>query len=153
MSDRRFTLVVVVVSAVLLLGLGYAYQRFNTLVVTPLPAVDCPLEQQACQATLPNGATVKFTVSPRGIPQLQPLKLNLQLTGMTAQQISVDFKGVDMNMGLFPYPLQTSDGQHFHGQGMLSACIFNEMHWLAHVQITTDTAIFDLPFPFTTLKK
>ena len=152
MSNRNFSLLVMGI-ALLIIGTGYLYQNNRPQKEAQIVTVThCQLHESACETTLPNGAIVHFNINPRGIPQLQPLVLRLTLTGMNAKRATVDFKGVDMNMGLMPYPLRKVDGQHFHGKAMLSICIIRKMDWLAQVQIETDDVLWQVNFPFQTVK-
>ena len=117
-------------------------------------AVDssCDLHQGPCITKLKDGRQVNFSIEPRPIPLVQPLKLQVELVGMEAESVAVDINGVDMNMGINRPQLQRESGQRYSGEGMLSVCIRDSMEWEAKVLLDTDEGLISVPFRFVTNK-
>ena len=95
----------------------------------------------SCQARTPEGV-VDLTINPASLPVLQPLALAVTLTGIEAQQVTLEFVGRDMPMGLEPIILQRSGSkagsERYIGTGGISFCtVDKEMVWLARIHITT----------------
>ena len=56
----------------------------------------CDLQRGACSSALPDGGRVTFSIEPRPIPVLRPLKLSVAVQGADVKKAEVDFTGVDM---------------------------------------------------------
>jgi hypothetical protein len=78
------------------------------LVVAPLDRA-CDLTSGPCTARFPGGGVATLSVEPRGIPPIAPLHLSVELEGVDAGSVQVDFAGVDMDMG-FNRPTLTGVG-------------------------------------------
>ena len=117
-------------------------------------AVDpaCDLRAGPCTSPLPDGASVTFSIAPRAIPVIQPLKLEVKLVGLQAQGVQVDFSGVDMNMGFNRPTLQDQGAGRFSGEGRLPVCVRDAMEWEARVLIQTDDGLISAPYRFITVK-
>ena len=93
---------------VLALALVYylAHDYFEpevSLVVPADPAYD--LRSGPCVSALPGGGRVSFAIEPGSIPVMKPLQFDVQVSGIEATAVEVDFAGVDMNMGFNRYRL------------------------------------------------
>ena len=116
--------------------------------VTTNPDPGCDLHQAACTAPLPAGGKVTFALTPRPIPVTTPLEMRVDLEGIAADKVSVDFAGVSMNMG-FNRPALTAAGDgHFAGQATLPVCVTGRMTWQATVLIETGSTRLAVPFRF-----
>ena len=100
----------------LIVSLGYAVMH-NKAELPDTFAVDesCDLHSGACLARSESGKGIELSISPRGIPLLQPLEVIVKLDGMRASSVIVIFSGVDIDMGQLSYPLGTEDGSSFRG--------------------------------------
>lgn len=114
-----------------------------------LPRSTCKLDRQVCEAILPDGGQLTFSIEPRPIPALKPLRLQATVKGSTARRVEVDFVGTEMKMGYNRPALAGSDG-HFTGQAHLPVCITGTMEWDATVLVETDKARIAIPFRFET---
>jgi hypothetical protein len=114
-----------------------------------LPLSNCDLAKQACVTTLPDGGLLEFSIEPRPIPSLKPLKLQASIQGSEARKIEVDFAGTDMKMGHNRPVLQGSNGQ-FAGQANLPVCVTGKMEWDVTVLVETGNALIAAPFRFAT---
>lgn len=112
-----------------------------------LPLSPCDLNRQACVATLPDGGQIEFSIEPRPIPSLKPLKLQATVRGSEVRKLEVDFAGTDMKMGYNRPALEGADGR-FSGQANLPVCITGTMEWDATVLLDTGKALVAVPFRF-----
>ncbi|MBE2258848.1 MAG: hypothetical protein IAE88_08315 [Rhodobacteraceae bacterium] len=115
-----------------------------------LPLSSCDLNRQLCTATLPDGAQLDFSIEPRPVPPLKPLRLQVSVSGGGARSVAVDFAGTDMKMG-YNRPLlaaQPGDRGRFAGQASLPVCITGTMEWDATVLVDTGKALVAVPFRF-----
>lgn len=113
----------------------------------------CDLRHAPCVSSLPGEARVRFSIEPQGIPQVQPLQLEVRVDGVDAQAVEVDFSGVDMNMGFNRPRLEQVAPGRFQGQGMLPVCVRSRMDWEARVLVKTDDGILAVPHRFETFKQ
>ena len=113
-----------------------------------LPDPACDLHRGSCGASLPGGGSVRFSITPRPIPTLSQLQMEVALTGREAGKVEVDFAGIDMNMGLNRPELAAQGGGRFTGQGSLPVCVTGRMDWLATVMIDTGSERIAVPFRF-----
>lgn len=121
--------------------------RPNADVAAPLS--DCDLNAGPCRAGLPGGGTVELSLSPRPIPSLAPLQLEVKTEGMVADRVEVDLAGVDMNMGYNrPQLAPTTEPGRFFAPASLPVCTTGTMTWQVTVLIRSDGRSLALPFRF-----
>jgi len=135
----------------LVVVLGY---KLSPLLLPPSdvaaePGPGCDLHAGSCQASLPGGGTVTFAISPRPIPMVAPLQLEVSVTGKEAGKVEVDFAGVDMNMGLNRPQLEALGGGRYRGQGTLPVCVSGAMDWRATVLVESGRERISIPFRFS----
>ena len=112
------------------------------------PEAGCDLQRQACQAVLPGGGRVELGITPRPIPMVKPLQVEVRVEGVTASRVEVDFTGIDMNMGLNRPLLQAMADGRYRGEATLPVCITGAMDWQATVLLETDQERIAIPFRF-----
>lgn len=128
-------------------------QRYSPLLmpktdVTGVVAAGCDLQQQACSATLPDGGRVQLSITPRPIPYLQPLRLEVGISGVEARKVEVDFAGASMNMGYNRIQLAAAGAGRHTGESSLPVCVSGSMSWIATVVIETDRQRIAVPYRF-----
>ncbi|WIM06829.1 MAG: hypothetical protein OHM77_06060 [Candidatus Nitricoxidivorans perseverans] len=119
--------------------------------VTATPMAGCDLHRQPCAAILSDGgrsATIELSVTPRPIPMIRPLRLEVAVAGVRARKVEVDFAGKDMNMGYNRPALESDGSDRFVGQATLPVCITGEMAWKVTVLVETDRERIAAPFLF-----
>lgn len=136
-----------------LLGIGVAGYIFSPLLlpksdITVAPEKGCDLNLSSCAATLPNGGHLEFSITPRPVPFLSPLKLEARVTGSHVRKIDIDFSGATMNMGFNRGALAASGPGQFVGESSLAVCVTGKMTWIATVIIETDRQRIAVPFKF-----
>lgn len=149
--NKNLALDTAIVLALLLIGAaGYKYSPLlipkTDLTVMPDPG--CDLHVGPCIAHVPTGGQVRLALLPRPVRVSAPLDLEIQIEGLLAQQIEVDFTGVGMNMGLNRPRLSPTGGGRFTGQTTLPVCITGRMAWVATVLIDAGSSRIAIPFRF-----
>ncbi|MCP4432655.1 MAG: hypothetical protein GY806_16910 [Gammaproteobacteria bacterium] len=143
--------------AVLASSLGTVYYHFKDY-FEPRAAQtldwdsECDLHLGSCELQIPGGGSVQFEITPKSIPLLQSMALDVRVSGIDVDSVEVDFVGVNMNMGFNRSKLKAVDEGSFSGQIILPVCVRNRMHWEAGVMLETETGIILAPFRFETVK-
>lgn len=113
----------------------------------------CDLQQRACPASLPQGGHIELAITPRPIPSLQTLRIEVAVTGIKARKIEVDFAGESMNMGYNRTELVVDSGGRdglFTARTALPVCVTGGMAWVATVIVETDRQRIAVPYRFDT---
>ena len=110
----------------------------------------CDLHQGPCAALLPGGGRLEFSLEPRPIPVLKPLRLEVRATGFKADSMEVDFAGVDMKMAFNRPRLGPGKDGLFTGQTSLPVCVRDKMSWQATVLVESSGKQIAVPFRFET---
>lgn len=110
----------------------------------------CDLHQGPCAASLPGGGRVEFSLEPRPIPVLKPLKLQVRATGFKAGSVEVDFAGADMKMAFNRPRLVPGKDGLFTGEATLPVCVRDQMAWQATILVESDGQRIAVPFRFET---
>jgi len=118
----------------------------DTAVLNP----DCDLHQGTCSLSLPDLGSVSLSITPRPIPVIKPIQVTVQTQGFAAKAVTVDFNGVNMNMGINHYRLIQQGTEQFVGESILPVCVRNRMSWQADVQVETEKGSYVFPFRFDT---
>ena len=111
----------------------------------------CDLRSGPCTARLPDRGEVSFGLEPRTIRPMTPLRIAVDLNGLEAHSVEVDFAGADMNMGFNRVPLGQVAAGRYEGQGTLPVCVRRRMDWEAKVMLHTQDGIMVAPFRFETV--
>ncbi|MCK9382269.1 MAG: hypothetical protein M0P95_14550 [Sulfuritalea sp.] len=132
--------------------IGY---RFSPLLlpkadVTGVVEPGCDLQRRACAATLTDGGRLEFSITPRPIAFLQPLRVDVTVTGVKPAKVEVDFAGESMNMGYNRGELPAASPGHYVGETALPVCVTGAMTWVATVIVETDRQRIAVPFRFDT---
>lgn len=136
-----------------LIAIAVVGHRYSPLL---LPKVDvtgqieagCNLQQRACAATLPDGGRIRLSITPRPIPYLQALTVEVSTTGIEARKVEVDFAGASMNMGYNRTQLAAAGSGRHSGETSLPVCVSGGMTWIATVLIETDRQRIAVPYRF-----
>ncbi|OHC71654.1 MAG: hypothetical protein A3H93_11975 [Rhodocyclales bacterium RIFCSPLOWO2_02_FULL_63_24] len=138
-----------------LIAVAVVGQRFSPLLlpkadVTGIAAPGCDLQRQACAATFGEGGRLQLSITPRPIPYLQPLRIEVSVSGVEARKVEVDFAGASMNMGYNRSQLVASPGGAYRGETSLPVCVSGSMTWVATVIVETERQRIAVPFRFDT---
>jgi hypothetical protein len=112
----------------------------------------CDLRAAPCQSSINDQVEVEFSIEPKQIPLVKPLKLKVDVSGIDVDRVEVDFAGVDMNMGYNRVALQPVSEGRFEGEGMIPVCVMDSMIWEAKVLISTKQGLLSAPYRFVTVR-
>ncbi len=149
--DRSLLLDSAILLALILIGVvGYRLSPFLApqADITVMPEPGCDLQKQACSAQLSDDGRLVFSILPRPIPVAKPLELSVDIFGLSARQVSVDFAGVTMDMGFNRPQLHAVSAGRFTGAFALPICLTGRMTWQATVLVESERARYAIPFRF-----
>ncbi len=162
MNKSNIIIILLLLSALLSIVL-YKKNRYQTQVLPVIsidPAENCQLNQQACkkifsnqQIDPTNSYFITLDIFPKPIPLVSPLQVEVQSNLPQIQQVRVEFKGVDMDMGPNTIMLEKQAAGKFAGKAMLSVCIRKKMAWQAIVSVNSNNRWVTTSFMFYTQRK
>ena len=140
---------------VALLATGVIARHFSPLLlpvsdVTGVVDSGCDLQRRACAARLADEGSLEFSITPRPIPLLQPLSVEVTVSGIKPKKVEVDFAGESMSMGYNRPELRASGPGRYAGEISLPVCSSGGMAWVATVMVETDHQRISVPFRFDT---
>lgn len=100
-------------------------------VAVEIPVDRCDPGQQACDVDLPDGGRVSLSITPRPIPLMQPLQVNVRVEGSKLLPMRLDITGLNMEMGLNRTVLVGPSDGSWQGETILPICSQRRMHWQA----------------------
>lgn len=139
---------IVLIALVVVVGYKLSPLLLPKADITVQPQPGCDLQRTPCEAALPGGGTVQFSITPRPIPMVAPLQLEVDLRGREASKVEVDFTGANMNMGLNRPELKAMGEGRFTGQGTLPVCVTGSMDWQATLFLEAGRERIAIPFRF-----
>lgn len=95
---------------------------------SPPASSGCDLNRERCTADTRWGA-LQLELSPRPLPVLNPIALEVRFDRANQTRISAQLDGVDMDMGPNLATLQRVDGQTLRGQLIIPICLTGTMKW------------------------
>jgi len=136
-----------------LLAIGAAGYWFSPLLLPPadvvaLPDAGCDLHVGPCVATLADGGRIQLSITPRPIPTVKPLEIEVQTVGIEPRKVEIDFAGVVMNMGYNRTTLGAAGPGRFAGSASLPVCITGAMLWQATLLVEAGRSRISIPFRF-----
>ena len=143
------------VGAILLLAAGFVVQKTGLLDQQQQATVvvsDCDLRQGGCNIEMA-GQVLQFVIDPADVQILQPLTIALNLpenADNLLEKVSVEFEGINMDMGYNRVWLEPLDKNVFQGQGMLPACTAETMYWRIHLLVQGASGVTDFQFKLKT---
>lgn len=110
----------------------------------------CSLNRETCAMPLPDGGRIEFSLGPKPVPLLSPLKLEIRVSDSNARALEVDFSGVNTPMA-FNRAYLVSSGNGVYGvQTALPVCATGRMVWQATVLLENGERQILAPFRFET---
>ena len=109
---------------------------------------ECDLHTSACTAVFDESRSVRLDLEPKTLPATRPLRVAIETVGFPVDTVSIEFSGVDMNMGLIKNELVDTGGGSFAGQAVLPVCIRRQMSWRAMVTATGPDSVHQATFDF-----
>jgi hypothetical protein len=138
-----------------LLAIGIVGNQFSPLLLpkadlTGVVEAGCDLQRQPCMAKVADGGRLEFSITPRPIPLLQALRVEVTVSGFKPKKVEVDFAGESMSMGYNRSELPATGDGRYAGQISLPVCSSGGMAWVATVLVETDRQRIAVPFRFDT---
>lgn len=144
------TIGVLLIALVVLVGYKLSPLLLPKADIAVPPSPSCDLQAGSCETELPGGGMVRFGISPRPIPLMSPLQLDVAVTGREVDKVEIDFAGVGMNMGLNRPQLQALGDGRFSAQSSLPLCVSSgTMDWQATLFVDSGRERLAIPFRFT----
>ncbi|MEH6576330.1 MAG: hypothetical protein V7731_04565 [Amphritea sp.] len=100
--------------------------------VDVIQTVVCDFQQGSCQATRGKQQII-LAIDAESITSFTPLDFRVQLAGFEADEVSIDFQGVDMFMGINQLSLTEQSNGHYTGTKTLPGHANEAMVWRAKV--------------------
>jgi hypothetical protein len=152
---RHLIVLWVILAALLVAVLGVVVYKAWPLLYPQVMALapldpECRLRQAPCTATFAEGGAVTLAIEPLGIPVVAPLAFRVDLAGLQALGVELDFAGADMNMGYNRVAMEPMGDGRYQGKGMLPVCVRDHMTWEAKVLVQTRAGLMVAPFRFET---
>lgn len=119
------------------------YRRLNA-------QAGCVLEDGRCRQPVAGGA-VSFSIDPPQIPLMQTLTLSVVLDGIQASAVTVDLRGLNMDMGLNRTALVPAGDGSWRGETIIPICTLRRMEWEAAVRLDAAEPV-EVAFRFSTLR-
>ncbi len=110
----------------------------------------CDLRAGPCLTTLEDGTRISFSIEPRSIPISKKLQLEVTVSGLEVDAVSVDINGVDMKMPPNIVNLDQTGNGRYEGKGGLSFCTRSIMEWESVVHLDAGNKQIQVPFRFIT---
>lgn len=155
-SKKSTNLWTTVALLTLLLLLVASYKLKDMLKPSVVAAAEldesCDLRTSSCTSKLPGGGSVTFSIEPKDIPILRPLKIDVKVEGVNVSDTEIDFTGIGMDMGYNRPKLTAITKTQFKGKAILPVCVRSKMDWEAKVLLQTERGLIMAPFRFFTLK-
>lgn len=91
----------------------------------------CDLQRGPCSARIDAAHAIDLEIEPKVITPVQPVRLFVNLHGIDADRVEVEFSGVEMNMGRISDELLDTGSGSFTGDATLPICVRRQMSWQA----------------------
>jgi hypothetical protein len=101
---------------------------------------------QGLPGDLPGGGRIELSITPRPIPFLQTLRVEVTVSGVEPGKVEVDFAGESMNMGYNRSEFPAAGAGRYVGAAALPVCVSGSMTWVATVIIETDRQRIAVPY-------
>jgi len=125
---------------------------FQTSAEAEIVSSGCDLRQGGCEVQLGDYRGM-FSILPNDFQVLQPLQLELKSqngSALNADQVSVEFEGINMDMGYNRVYLEEQGSLTYQAKAMLPACTADTMFWLIHLIIKDSSGLTDFQFRLQT---
>jgi hypothetical protein len=156
--NRKILIDIITMLIVGLVGVvGYKLSPLlsSTTDIRIAPPATCNLHRATCVVEI-EGGRLELSLSPKPVPLIRPITIEVRTVGLAIRRIDADFTGLDMNMGynrpqLLPIDASLPAGEAlFRSETNLPVCITDSMNWELSLLVETKTGSFLIPFRFTT---
>lgn len=134
----------------LIAGIKLWLSQRDTPTVRVALQASCDLHRGACHSAIPDLGNIMLSITPRKIPLLRPLQIQVRIDFKDVRKLAIDFRGVDMNMGYNRFELKKSATGVYSGEAMLPVCTRTHMLWEARVLVQRTDSVVSIPYRFET---
>ncbi len=113
------------------------------------PDRSCNLNRDSCKMAV-NGGQIEFQLSPRPIPLLNEISIEVRVADIAVRYLDADFAGVGMNMGLVRVPLRDDGTGVWRATTSLPVCVTSQMRWRLTLIMETPLDSILIPVEFST---
>lgn len=114
------------------------------------PDPRCNLSMASCRVNMEGIGEVTVAFAAQPVPLLKPFVVTVTPpASVRLRQVSMDFTGAEMNMGLNRVVLPAQGGA-YRGEATLPLCVTGRMLWRATLTLDTGTETVSMPFLFYT---
>jgi hypothetical protein len=107
------------VVSIALIVFGYWYKNsVQDKIQRVIKVTDCQISKASCRIEISKEKFLTLSVLPVGIPQTQPLDIDVMLEGVSTEEVFVNFEGIEINHNLLPYSLTKRTKNHFRVRGL-----------------------------------
>ncbi len=110
---------------------------------------DCEVHQRSC-AAIGGGVRIELRLGKGELKALSPFPVRLELEGVEAHAVSLEFNMPGMEMGQNRYRLLADGAGGWSGEAMLPICSTGRLDWLAVVVVDSSKEQLSANFPFHT---
>ncbi len=143
----------IVVTLLVIISIGYGYKYlFNKSIVHNVKVENCKIKESKCSVELAPGKSLIINILPRGMPQTEEMTIDVFVDGFEADDITLDFEGIEIDHNLPTYPFKQISEKHFNTKGFISLCTLRSMNWLAHLVVFENNESWKISFPFRTTR-
>lgn len=110
---------------------------------------DCNLNDQACNATLPDGMKIRMDITPKPIIPMHKLTFTVWSEEAGSDTIDLHIHGTNMDMGIYRYTLEKTPDGFFTGHGIVPSCV-GKMEWAAELHLQQNNKRIGVRYDFFT---
>ncbi len=144
-----------IIAVLVLFVTSFLFQKLPLMQTAPQAEIipsNCDLRRGGCEVNVGEYQGT-FTILPNDFQVMQPLQLELKSgKGSVGKpdQVSVEFEGINMDMGYNRVFLEEQGSQTFQAKAMLPSCTADTMFWLIHLIINDSSGVKDFQFRLQT---
>ncbi len=109
---------------------------------------ECDLRASACTAAFDESRFIRLDLEPKTLRATRPLSVAIETAGFPVDTVSIEFSGVNMDMGLIKNELVDIGVGSFAGETILPVCVRRQMSWQAMVTATGPDNVHQATFGF-----
>lgn len=125
----------------------------NQRAVPVLNAGDpCDLGKGGCTHALPDGGQLTVELSPRPVPLMETVRVNVVVSGSKMQPSHIDITGLNMEMGVNRVALTPTAEARWQGETIIPICSQRQMHWRSALLVQSADEMHRIDDEFYTLR-
>ncbi|MDR1614168.1 MAG: hypothetical protein LBS26_01215 [Campylobacteraceae bacterium] len=127
-----FAVLVAVALIVFLFQSGKIYSLFQKEILFYEAKSECDLHVTSCEITLQNDKKITLDID-KPFNAGKEMDFIVQAEGFGDDELLAQIYGINMNMGIFEYPLAKIAAQIYTGKALLPTCMSGKMSWRVNI--------------------